>query len=126
MKQEDRLKPVAEEILQKIDSGRLSVYASTASIQEIIFWFYNRQRFSDLTTAVNILAHLRNVEWVAIAPEICLTASLLINEYSISPFDAYHAATAIFRDKTILSTDHAYDKIKGVRRIDPFDFVKNL
>jgi predicted nucleic acid-binding protein len=102
------------------------IYASTAVIQEIIFWFYNRQLFSELSLAVNLLSHLRNVEWVAVTPEICLTASLLINEYQISPFDAYHAATAIPKDKTILSTEHVYDKIKGITRIDPAEFAKNI
>ena len=111
----------------KIDSGELKgVYASTAAVQEIIFWFYNRQLFSELTKAVNILTHLHNVEWIAITPEICLTASLLIDEYNTSPFDAYHAATAISRDKTILSTERTYDKIKGIKRMDPAACAKDL
>lgn len=118
---------MAESILEKIDSGELKgVYASTAVIQEVIFWFYNRQLFCELALAVNVLSHLRNVEWVAVTPEICLIASLLINEYKTSPFDAYHAATSITRDKTILSTEHVYDKIKGITRIEPTAFVKGL
>ena len=118
---------MAEIILEKIDSGELKgVYASTAVIQEVIFWFYNRQLFSELAFAVNVLSHLRNVEWVAVTPEICLTASLLINEYKISPFDAYHAATAIPRDKTILSSEHVYIKIKGITRIEPIEFAKDI
>jgi predicted nucleic acid-binding protein len=127
LKKEDRLKPAAEKILAKIDSGELKgVYASTAAIQEIIFWFYNRQLLSELTKAVNALTHLRNVEWIPITPEICLTASLLISEYNTSPFDAYHLATAISKDKTILSTEHIYDKIKGIKRIEPTDYAKEL
>jgi predicted nucleic acid-binding protein len=127
MKSEDRLKPAAELILEKIDSGKVKgVYASTASMQEIVFWFYNRQLLKKLTAAVNILSHLRNVEWVPLTPEVCLTASLLISEYKLSPFDAYHAATAISRDKTILSTEHVYDKIKGVTKIEPNEFAKSL
>ena len=126
IKKDDRLKPVAKKILEKIESGNLKgIYASTASIQEVIFWFYNRQLFSDLTKAVSELTHLKNVEWVAITSDICLTASLLINEYKISPLDAYHAATAMFRDKTILSTDNAYDRIKGIERISLEQFNKN-
>ncbi len=118
---------MAEKILDKVDSGELKgVYASTAVIQEVIFWFYNRELLNELAKAVNILTHLRNVEWIALTPEICLTASLLINEYNTSPFDAYHIATAIFRDKTILSTEHIYDKIKGIKRIDPTEFAKLL
>ena len=127
IKKEDRLKPAAEQILEKIDSGELKgVYASTAVMQEIVFWFYNRQLLSELSLAVNVLSHLRNVEWVAVTPDICLTASLLINEYKTSPFDAYHAATAIIRDKTILSSEHIYDKIKGITRLEPTEFSKSL
>ncbi len=127
LKKEDRLKPAAEKIIGKIDLGELKgVYASTAAIQEIIFWFYNRQLLDDLTKAMNVLIRLRNVEWIPLTPEICLTASLLISEYNTSPFDAYHAATAISKDKTILSTEHIYDKIKGITRIEPTDFTKNL
>jgi predicted nucleic acid-binding protein len=127
IKKEDRLKPAAERILDKIDSGELKgIYASTAVLQEVIFWFYNRQLLSELEKAVNVLSHLRNVEWIPITPEICLTASLLINEYNTSPFDAYHAATAIPKDKTILSTEHIYDKIKGITRIEPTEFAKNF
>lgn len=127
IKDEDRLKPTAELILSRIDGGKIKgVYASTASMQEIIFWLYNRQLLKELTAAVNVLSHLRNIEWVPLTTELCLTASLLINEYKISPFNAYQAAIAISKDKTILSTDHVYDKIRGVTRLAPTDFAKTL
>jgi predicted nucleic acid-binding protein len=127
IKKEDRLKPTAQRILERIDSGELKgIYASVAVLQEIIFWFYNRQLFNELTKAVNVLTHLKNVEWIPITPEICLTASLLISEYNTSPFDAYHLATAISKDKTILSTEHIYDKIKGIKRIEPTKFANEL
>ena len=127
LKKEDRLKPTAELILEKIESGDIKgVYASTASMQEIVFWLYNRQLLKELTAAINLLSHLRNVEWVPLTTEVCLTASLLINEYKISPFDAYHAATALSKDKTILSTEHVYEKIRGITRITPTDFANSL
>jgi len=127
IKKEDRLKPTAAKILEKIDSGEVKgIYISTAAIQEIIFWFYNRQLFNDLTKAINFLTHMRHIEWIPLSGELCNTAALLINEYKIAPFDAYHLATAISKDKTILSTEHVYDKIKGVTRIVPSDFVNTL
>jgi len=125
MKESDRLKPVARAVLAKIDSGELKgIYSSTAAIQEIVFWFYNNRLLNDLTKSVNTLTHLRNIEWVALTPEICQMASMLVKEFNISPFDAYHCSTAIFRDKVIVSTDHVYDKIKGITRIDPSALVK--
>lgn len=125
VKEEDRLKPTAKKILERIEAGRLKVYASIATIQEIIFWFYNRQMLDELVKAVNALIRLK-IEWVKLTPEICLTASLLINEYKVSPFDAYHLATAILRDRMILSTEHKYDEVKGIKRIDPREFVKEF
>jgi hypothetical protein len=77
--------------LEKISSGKLKgVYASTAALQEIVFWFYKRQLFDDLVKVVNFLTHLQNVEWIAVTPEICQNASLLISERGVSSFDAYH------------------------------------
>ena len=77
VKREDRLKPVAEKILVGIDSEKLEgFYASTATIQEIVFWFFNRKLLKELVDAVNALIHIRNLEWVGITPEVCLTASI--------------------------------------------------
>ena len=44
----------------------------------------------------------------------------------INPFNAYHAAIAITEDKTILSTEHVYDRIKGIRRIDPETYADQI
>jgi len=127
IKREDRLKPAAERILRLINSGEITgVYASVATLQEITFWFYNRKMLRELTEAINATVHIRNIEWVELSPEICLRASMLIDEYDISPFDAYHAATAILLDKTILSTEHIYDKIRGVKRIEPEEFANTF
>ncbi|NLE04481.1 MAG: PIN domain-containing protein [Crenarchaeota archaeon] len=127
IKKEDHLKSAAESILENIVESKITgVYASTASMQEIVFWFHNRQLFTELISAINILSHLRNLEWVPLTPDVCITASLLLNEYKLSPFDAYHAATAISRDKIIISTEHIYDKIKGVTRINPADLASSV
>jgi len=127
VKKEDRLRPVAEKILTQIHMGKIKgVYASVATLQEVIFWFYNRGLLRELVEVLNAVIHIKNILWVELTPEICLTATLLMREYRISPFDAYHAATAIVKDKTILSTEHVYDRIRGLRRIDPAEFIKRL
>lgn len=76
--------------------------------------------------AVNAITQIQNLRWVDISPAICLNASILMDEYSINPFDSYHAATAILEDKAIVSTEHVYDRIKGIKRIEPKDFAKKL
>jgi len=127
IKKEDWLKPIADPLLRKIHSGELEgIYASTASIEEIVFWFFNRKLIDELVTTVNALTHINNLEWIGITKEVCLNASILMSEYQLNPFDAYHAATAMMKDKKILSTEHIYDRIKGLERIKPEIFAKTL
>ena len=127
MKKSDWLKPAATKILTGVASGDIpGAYASTATLQEIIFWFYNRDMQWELVQATNAMTHINNMRWIPLSSEICLTASMLIKEYEINPLDAYHAATAMTEDKTILSTEHVYDRIKVVTRIDPETYAKQL
>ena len=127
MKKSDWLKPTAEKILSRVASGDIpGAYASTATLQEIIFWFYNRDMHRELVQATNAITHMRNMRWIDLFPEICFTASMLIKEYMINPTDAYHAATAITKDKTILNMELVYDRIKGIRRIDPETYAEQL
>ena len=84
-----------------------------------MFWLYNRNLNDRIMHVVNALKNLPNVEWIPLDPDICLKASIIIKEHNLSPFDAYHAATALSRDSTIISTDHIYDKIRSISKIDP-------
>ncbi len=45
---------------------------------------------------------------------LCPHKKLFISK--VSPFVAYQIATAIPKGKTRLSTEHIYDKIKGITR----------
>ena len=120
IKKEDRLKKFSEIALNKISSGEITgAYASTAAIQEIIFWLYNRGHLSEAVEAVKALALIPNLGWVPLDNGICLQATLLMKEYKIGPFDAYHAATALNRDSTILSTEHVYERIPSLTVLDP-------
>ena len=100
------------------------VYSSTATIQEILFWLYNQGLRQEMIDAVNALSRIRNLEWVPVTPEICLKASVLVKHYQLSPFDGYHAATALGRDAVVLSADQSYDRVTGLSRVDPQDMVK--
>ena len=122
IKREDRLRDLSDRVLTRIKSGNLmGVYASTAAMQEVIFWLNNRGMHSELVRTIHDLKLIPNLEWVPISPQICLEAALLIREYGLGPFDAYHAATALSRDSAILSTEHIYGKVPGLSVLDPND-----
>lgn len=127
IKEEDRLKHVSLKILKAVEKRKLrGAYASVASVQEIIFWLLNRGLKDKVLLTVSRLFELRNLEWVPLTKEIFLTASALMGEYKLGAFDAYIAATALSRDRVILSSDHVYDKIKGIKRIGLEEIVKKL
>ena len=90
-----------------------------AAIQEIVLWLLRENRSSEIIMAVNAITNIRNLKWIDLNREICLNAAALMKEYGLSPFDAYHAATAINMDGKIISSDGAFDRIKSVERIDP-------
>ena len=120
MKERDRLKHAASNIIARIEAGKISgAYASVAAIQEIVLWLLRENRSSEIIMAVNAITNIRNLKWIDLNREICLNAAALMEEYGLSLFDAYHAATAINMDGKIISSDGAFDRIKSVERIDP-------
>ena len=127
LKEEDRLKQPSLKILKAIERRKLkNAYASVASIQEIIFWLLNRGFKDKILLTVSRVFKLKNLEWIPLDEEVFLTASALIEEYALGAFDAYIAATALLKDRVILSSDHIYDKIKGIRRMSPEEVAKKL
>ena len=127
IKEEDRLKQASPKILKAVERKRLkNVYASVASIQEIIFWLLNRGFKDKILLTVSGVFKIKNLEWIPLDKEVFLTASALIEEYELGAFDAYIAATALLKDRVIVSSDHIYDKIKGIRRVSPEEVAKKL
>ncbi len=43
----------------------------------------------------------------------------LRKKYAMGIFDSYHAASTLAHDKRIASTDHIFDRVKGLKRIKP-------
>ena len=59
---------------------------------------------------MNALKLLRNFEWVPLSSDIGLQAAIIIKEYGVGPFDAYHVATSLSRDSVVMSTEHVYSR----------------
>ena len=127
IKEEDRLKRASLKILKAIERRKLkNAYASVASIQEIIFWLLNRGFKDKILLTASRVFKIKNLEWIPLDEEVFLTASALMEEYELGAFDAYIAATALLKDRVILSSDHIYDKIRGIRRMSPEEAAKKL
>ena len=127
IKEKDKLKQASLKILKAIERRKLkNAYASVASIQEIIFWLLNRGFKDKILLTASRVFKIKNLEWIPLDEKVFLTASALIEEYELGAFDAYIAATALLKDRVILSSDHIYDKIRGIRRMSPEEAAKKL
>jgi predicted nucleic acid-binding protein len=72
------------------------------------------------------LTSIANLRFLPTTAEVDLLALTLMRQHGLeSIFDAYHAATAInqVKDHTIFSTDHVFDRIPWLIRVDPGTLV---
>ncbi len=124
VKKSDWLKPAAIKLVQMAVEGKLGVlYASREALHELYYLSVEEGvPPEEYLARVAALTSIRNLVFLPTTPEIDLLAFTLLSQYKLgSIFDAYHAATALSQvpDHTIVSTDHVYDMIPGIKRIDP-------
>lgn len=81
----------------------------------------------DILLKLGALKSIPNIEWIPTTVNMDLLAISSTHQYGISSvFDSYYVASCLLydKDKTIISTDHVFDKVAGIKRIDPGDFLK--
>ena len=128
IKSSDRHKTAADAVLLKIARGELRVIASREVFHELHYVLKNTGLSpQEIMLKLGALRGIPNIEWAPTTVDTDLLALSLMSQYGISSvFDSYYAATCLLydEDKTIISTDHVFDKVPGIKRIDPRDFVK--
>ena len=124
LKREDWLKESASRIFNALEEGRLKeVQASSEVFHEIYYVFSDYASLDVIIGNLAWMAAFESITYVDATREIYLSALDLMNSYGVSSiFDAIYAATALTErvpDHTIVSTDKVYDRISGVKRVDP-------
>lgn len=110
---------MAGRVFQKLRDGRLSVELSSVSLLEMQL-IYRREKMEDgLLEHLSALAALPNTRYVALTPDIAVASVYLRQTYGLTFFDSHHAASALSLDGKIISFDRAYDRVAGLKRIDP-------
>jgi len=123
-KKEDWLKSVANGIINAIEDGRLkNVQVSTEVFHELYYVFSDFASLQTMFINGAKLATIKNLVFIKPSYENYLSAMNIMDTYNLtSIFDAIYAATALSSevpDHIIVSTDRTFDKIRGLRRIDP-------
>ncbi|MBI2020526.1 PIN domain-containing protein [Candidatus Daviesbacteria bacterium] len=111
--------PKAEEIIGKIDSGKVKVYISWPTILKVVFVLQNSVKLPKKEIAKNLLSifHLENV---LLEQKILLD---IVFEYymdkNISLTDAYNAALMQKKGvRQIYSFDEDFDKFPQIKRLE--------
>ena len=129
VKSSDRLKQVADKLMWKINEGGLGKVAASRETFHELYYTSMREGISldEYISRVAALTSIRNLTFLPTTSEIDLLALTLMRQYRLtSIFDAYHAATALnqVEDRSIISTDHIYDNIPGLIRLEPETLIE--
>ncbi|PUA32907.1 MAG: VapC toxin family PIN domain ribonuclease [Candidatus Terraquivivens tikiterensis] len=124
VKVSDWLKPAANKLISRIARGEFgTVYSSREILHEL--YYVSMEEGVSLEEFIRRAATITAIPNLSLLPttyEIDLLALTLMQQYKLSSiFDAYYAATCLnmIDDRTIVTTDEEYDKIAGIKRIDP-------
>ena len=124
IKKQDWLKSTAERIIGDVESGVFGIVQIPSEVFHELYYVMSEFTALDIIhTNFSKIRSLKNVEFLEANPETYILAVTLMQTYGIkSFFDAIYAAHTLSPecpDNTILSTDKVYDRIKGIRRVDP-------
>ena len=118
MNERDRNHEKAEMLFQKIRDG-LGVEASSACLLEMELVFKSESREDELLGAITALKGIESIEFLPVTPEIVISSIAIRRNYVLTFFDSHYAATALSRDRIIISMDTAYDDIPNLNRHEP-------
>lgn len=110
---------VAERLFGKLKAGSLTVSISSVALVEMELIYRSERKEDALLRDMAALASLPHTHFEPLTPEVVLSAVFLRQTHDLGFFDSHYAATALNLDRRILSFDRAYDRIKGLKRIDP-------
>jgi len=115
----DQNHQVAEKIFQKLQNNEITLEISSVSLLEMELIYRSEKKEDQLLKDLSAVAALPNVTYIPLTPDIAVTSVYLRQTLNLTFFDSHYAATALNIDQKIISTDKAYNKIKGLTRINP-------
>ena len=115
-------KEPCSEILKLIELHSIQSVISVEVIQEILHRSIRIGQKEDGIKSSRIAFAIMPVEPLDAGD--CVRALELLELYSVDCRDAFHAAWMLRRGITsIISADKHFDRIKGIERIDPIEFI---
>lgn len=113
----------ARGLVGAIEEGEVEAATSALTYDEV-YWAIKNQKGKDAAhKAGGGLLMMPNISILEVDRTILYKAHELLEEYSLDPRDAIHAACALSGSiKTMISEDKDFDKVRGINRISLEDF----
>ncbi len=127
VKRNDWLKPAADKFLRRIVHGDFGIVLTSREVLHELYYVSMEEgvTLESYISRLAALTALPNLKYIDTTSEIDILAATLMKQFKLtSIFDAYYAATALnaVPDHIIASTDEVFDKVTGVKRVDPRTF----
>ncbi len=117
------LKRPSTALLERVQSGQLTVVTNTEVLQEILYRYSSCGKMALALEATQLTTEIVDEIFPVTADDLQLTMELLRHAPKVSVRDAIHCATMIHhRIRSILSANRHFDRFDRIRRIDPADF----
>jgi len=129
---EDRHHVVASNYFSKVNSGELTKPTLTPfALQELELGVRAQKILphgkvlkseAEIAAFMNEICEALGLYEIAIQPVQCdifARAAEIREKYELSYYDSHHASAALYFDKSIVSTDRQYDRVKDLNRLDP-------
>jgi len=129
---EERKHAVASNYFSKVISGELTKPILTPfALQELELGVRAQKILphgnvlkneAEIATFMNQICEALELYEITIQPIQCgifARAAEIRENHDLSYYDSHHASAALYHDKTIVSTDRQYDRVKDLKRFDP-------
>jgi predicted nucleic acid-binding protein len=111
----------AEQLLESAERGDVELWLAATTVADAVFVLTSRRLYAVARgeAAELMLSFVTSPGVSCDQRDVVLTALELFSRFNIDFGDAFIAASALRDDSPVYSFDRDYDKIPGLRRIEP-------
>jgi len=117
----DKNHVIASDLMERLN-GVIEAEFSSVALIEMELVYISQGLESRLLEDLVAVSTLQGIKMLSLVPDVAIAAAYIRKAQGLSFFDSHYAATALAGDGVIISFDVAYDKVPGLKRIDPIQF----
>ncbi len=117
----DRYHPAADRVFRRLRAGELrnAGVASSAYLELELLRKSRGHKEAEIRKDLEIFRKYPNLDERPLSALVQVKASEFRESFRLTYFDSLHAATAAMADGQIISVDDAFDRVRGITRVNP-------